>query len=213
MVCNIEGLEQNEIKMKEKEIRLEPGKFYHVYNRGNNRENLFYNNGNYEYFLRKYDNYLTDYIDTFAFCLLPNHFHLLVRIKDKDLSGFKNLTGLEKRISKQFSNLFNSYAKSINIQQKRVGSLFQRPFKRIEITTTDYLANLVFYIHANPQKHKIIDDFRMYPWSSYDRILKNKPSKLNKEEVLEWFSNKDYFIKYHEQKADIEKIKNMILEA
>ncbi|HOT88389.1 MAG TPA: transposase [Bacteroidales bacterium] len=199
--------------MKEKEIRLEPGKFYHVYNRGNNRENLFYNNGNYEYFLRKYDNYLTDYIDTFAFCLLPNHFHLLVRIKDKDLSGFKNLTGLEKRISKQFSNLFNSYAKSINIQQKRVGSLFQRPFKRIEITTTDYLANLVFYIHANPQKHKIIDDFRMYPWSSYDRILKNKPSKLNKEEVLEWFSNKDYFIKYHEQKADIEKIKNMILEA
>ncbi|HQH18113.1 MAG TPA: hypothetical protein PKZ43_01055 [Bacteroidales bacterium] len=91
--------------------------------------------------------------------------------------------------------------------------MFQRPFKRIEITTTDYLANLVFYIHANPQKHKIIDDFRMYPWSSYDRILKNKPSKLNKEEVLEWFSNKDYFIKYHEQKADIEKIKNMILEA
>jgi len=178
---NLTGLEQNEIKMKEKEIRLEPGKFYHVYNRGNNRENLFYNNGNYEYFLRKYDNYLTDYIDTFAFCLLPNHFHLLVRIKDKDLSGFKNLTGLEKRISKQFSNLFNSYAKSINIQQKRVGSLFQRPFKRIEITTTDYLANLVFYIHANPQKHKIIDDFRMYPWSSYDRILKNKPSKLNKK--------------------------------
>ena len=200
--------------MKEKEIPLEPGKFYHIYNRGNNRENLYYNNGNYEYFLRKYDHYLTDYIDTFAFCLLPNHFHLLVRVKDeiKDLSGFENLTCLEKRISKQFSNLFNSYAKSINIQQNRVGSLFQRPFKRIEITTTDYLANLVFYIHTNPQKHRIIDDFRMYPWSSYDGILKSEPSKLNKEEVLEWFSNKNHFIKYHEQKADIEKIKNFILE-
>ena len=200
--------------MEIKEIPLEAGKFYHIYNRGNNRENLFYNNGNYEYFLRKYDNYLSDYIDTFAFCLLPNHFHLLVRVKDeiKEQSDLKNLTSLEKRISKQFSNLFNSYAKSINIQQNRVGSLFQRPFKRIEVLDTNHLANLIFYIHANPQKHGIIDDFRMYPWSSYHRILKSKPSKLNKEEVIKWFSNKDNYINYHAQKADIEKIKNMILE-
>ena len=61
--------------MKPNEIPLEEGQFYHIYNRGNNRERLFYSTENYLFFLRRYDEYL------YAFCLLPNHFHLLVRVK------------------------------------------------------------------------------------------------------------------------------------
>jgi hypothetical protein len=68
--------------MKSKEIPLEENKFYHIYNRGNNRGNLFYNEGNYEFFLRKYDEYLSEFIDTYAFCLLPNHFHFLIGVKE-----------------------------------------------------------------------------------------------------------------------------------
>jgi putative transposase len=64
-------------------VRLSEGNFYHIYNRGNNVDNLFYNPENYWYFLRKYDEYLSDYLETYAFCLLPNHFHLLVRVKDQ----------------------------------------------------------------------------------------------------------------------------------
>ena len=61
---------------------LEPGCFYHVYNRGNNGDNLFYNQENYKFFLRKYDEYLSPLVETYAFCLLPNHFHLLIRVKE-----------------------------------------------------------------------------------------------------------------------------------
>ncbi|GHT10354.1 hypothetical protein FACS189432_06850 [Bacteroidia bacterium] len=63
---------------------LEEGKFYHIYNQGNNHENIFYNDKNYIYFMQKLDRYLSDYLEIYAFCLMPNHFHLLVRIKTID---------------------------------------------------------------------------------------------------------------------------------
>jgi len=195
--------------------RLEAGKFYHIYNRGNNGENLFYNIENYKYFLRKYDEYLSPFLSTFSFCLLPNHFHLLVRIKygyEVNVSHFLNVKHLETNISKQFQSLFTSYAKSINKQENRKGSLFQKPFKRIAVNNINYLTNLVFYIHANPQMHGIIDDFRMYLWSSYERILKNKPSKLEKESVLEWFADKNNYVAYHYKTADLIDIKHLIVE-
>ena len=72
--------------MKPTQIPLHEGKFYHIYNRGNNRETLFYTEANYKYFLKKYDKYLSEYIDTYAYCLLPNHFHLLISVKElKDI--------------------------------------------------------------------------------------------------------------------------------
>jgi putative transposase len=93
-----------------------PSGYYHVFNRGNNKENLFYQSKNYGYFLEKYKHYLSPWLDIYAYCLLPNHFHLLVRVKEatvffkakefwkfvkdmpeKDLSGFRNLTGLVSR--------------------------------------------------------------------------------------------------------------------
>jgi putative transposase len=115
-------------------------------------------------------------------------------------------------VSKAFQRLFTSYAKSINIQENRHGSLFEKPFKRVEISSVNYLCNLVFYIHANPQAHGIVDDFRIYPWSSYDRILKNNPSKLKKEELLEWFEDKDNYVGYHSQKADLALIKELAID-
>lgn len=206
-----------------------PGNFYHVFNRGNNRENLFYNNGNYEYFLRKYDHYLSGLLDTYAFCLLPNHFHLLVRVKEgNEIVGitpnqpkgitfqkgdtFRPNEGDENPFSKQFRLFFTSYAMAINKQRKRTGSLFQKPFKRLLVGSASYFANLVFYIHANPQIHGICEDFRNYPWNSYQRILINKPSKLKKEEVTQWFSTKDNYLSYHASKPDLEEIRHLMIE-
>ena len=196
--------------MKAKEIPLEEGKFYHVYNRGNNRENLFYSNENYKYFLRKYDEYLSDYVETYAFCLLPNHFHLLISVKEQPKAP--PFQKVEPLISLQFRKFFTSYSMSINKQEGRVGSLFQKNFKRIEINNINYLTNLVFYIHANPQLHGLIEDFKSYPWSSYNRILIGKPSKLKRENVLDWFNDKDNFTTYHAQKSNINLIKHLILE-
>ena len=202
--------------MKPKEIPLEEGKFYHVYNRGNNRDNLFYKKENYNYFLRKYDEYLSDYIETYAYCLLPNHFHLLISVKEQakipPFQKVESFRKVESLVSLQFRKFFTCYSMSINKQEGRVGSLFQKNYKRIQITTSNYLTNLVFYIHANPQLHGLTDDFRMYPWSSYNGILLNAPSKLKKENVLEWFNDKDNYAKYHAEKANINLIKNLIRE-
>lgn len=199
---------------------LEQGRFYHIYNRGINGTNLFYNKGNYEFFLHRYAEYISPFVETYALCLLPNHFHLLVRVKeqdavDKKVPLFEKVELLENKehpASAAFQRLFTSYSKAINVQQKRHGSLFEKPFKRKLVTDTQYLANLVFYIHANPQLHGIADDFRMYPWSSYDKILKNTPTRLQKDEVMQWFSSPENYVAYHNRKMDLEKIKDMMIE-
>lgn len=198
-------------------IKIKPEKFYHIWNRGNNRENLFYTAANYEYFLRLYDQFLDPVAETYAFCLLPNHFHLLIRTKPVLVSpvGETNTAGETNKsnpVSLAFQRFFTAYSQAINIQERRTGSLFQKPFKRLEVTSARQLANLVHYIHTNPQKHGIIDDFRHYPWSSYERVMRDRPSKLKKEEVLQWFNDKTNYVNYHSRSIDLDKIKEIMIE-
>lgn len=197
-------------------IQIEPEKFYHIWNRGNNKENLFYTPANYEYFLRMYAECLDPVAETYAFCLLPNHFHLLIRTKSFATSlGVSPVGETPKKmnpVSLAFQRLFTAYSQAINMQQHRTGSLFQKPFKRLERNSVKQLANLVHYIHINPQRHKITDDFRQYPWSSYERILIDRPSKLKKEEVLAWFKNKDNYLDYHSRTIDLDELKEIMIE-
>ncbi len=202
------------MEAKNYRIRIGPGKFYHVWNRGNNRENLFYTPANYEYFLRMYADYLEPVAETYSFCLLPNHFHLLIRTRSTIVVSPMGETTkkISNPVSQAFQRFFTAYSQAINIQQHRTGSLFQKPFKRLEITSTQQLANLVQYIHTNPQKHGIIDDFRQCPWSSYDRIIRNRPSKLKKEEVLQWFGNPENYLNYHARIIDLDELKDIMIE-
>lgn len=193
-------------------IRIESEKFYHIWNRGNNRENLFYTPANYEYFLRMYAEFLEPVVETYAFCLLPNHFHLLIRTKSFQVSPVGETSKKTNPVSLAFQRFFTTYSQAINVQQRRTGSLFQKPFKRLEVTSTKQLVNLVQYIHFNPQKHGITDDFRQYSWSSYDRIIRNKPSKLKKDEVLQWFRNKENYVNYHARINNPDDLKNKIVD-
>jgi len=193
---------------------LKPGAFYHIYNRGINGENIFKEERNYAYFLNKYAIYLNPVIDTYAYCLLKNHFHLLVRVKtdltdNLPLKGFRNLSGLENEkglhhidniVSKKFSDLFNSYTKSINKAYNRTGGLFETPFRRIEVTSETYFTRLIWYIHFNPQKHGFVNDFREYPHSSYISFLSHKKTKLEQEQVLDWFGSEKDFLNFHQSK-------------
>ncbi len=202
--------------MKDHRCKMEIDKYYHVFNRGNNGEKIFYSPENYRYFIKRFDDFLSSYLDVFAFCLLPNHFHFLVKVKEglnvSHLENVKYYADNEKLLSEQFQAFFTSYSKSINKQEGRTGSLFQKPFKRIVINSENYLTNLVFYIHANPQLHCIIDDFKYYSWSSYNRILNDNQSKLQKNEVIRWFDDKENYIEYHKQKMEYSKIKDLIIE-
>jgi putative transposase len=197
---------------------IEFGKIYHIYNRGNNGENLFLSNNNFNQFLSLYDKYISIVADTYAWCLMPNHFHLLVRVKDEAAIGFLKPKRGQKTPPKkavpenQFGHLFNAYAKAYNVQNNRHGSLFEHPFKRIEVTNPAYLKQLVYYIHSNPVKHGYAESMFDWPWSSYGSIISVKPTKLSKEPVLGWFDSQSNFIAYHHEKQDLELIKLTLLE-
>ena len=181
-------------------LPLTEGGYYHIYNQGNNKEKIFFSSDNYNYFLHKFDAYLSDFVDVYAFCLMPNHFHFLIRIKELDVdirhsisSRYGMSMSIEKTeiiISEMFRRLFLSYSKSINKQLGRTGSLFRKNFKRKEITSLHYLQQAIVYIHRNPLHHDFVDDFHDYPWSSYDRIINKKTSKLKKSEVVELFGDR-----------------------
>jgi len=172
--------------------------YYHIYNRGNNREDLFVEERNYTYFLNLYARYIEPVAETFAYCLLRNHFHLLVRIKSegeiveirKDSKAFG--------VSRQFSNLFNAYAKSINNTYGRTGSLFQHPFGRVPITCSSHFTQVVVYIHHNPQKHGFTTDFRDWKHSSYNSLLSTGATRLKRDTVIDWFGGRDSFIQWHD---------------
>ncbi len=187
---------------------LKPGVYYHIFNRGTNRENVFMEERNYHYFLQLYLKYIEPVAETFVYCLLKNHFHQLVRIKelnDHDPKGLQRPLG-----SVAFSNFFNAYAKSINKAYGRTGSLFQHPFGRIPVLTQGYLKQLVRYIHFNPQKHGLIDDFREWPWSSYHSFDQTQTLKVSetfrvltqREDVVDWFDNAQGFIAAHQLPID-----------
>jgi REP element-mobilizing transposase RayT len=212
--------------MENIKTHLLPEKFYHIYNRGNDSSNIFFDEKNYIYFLKKYDHYLSDYLTTYAYCLMPNHFHLLVKIRPVEViktamnldnfPSFDNCESLERFISKAVSNqfrlLFMSYSKAINKSLERKGSLFQKYFRRIEVNNEKYFSQLVYYIHRNPQHHGFVQDFRNYYWSSYDRILQPTTTKLAKKEVLNWFGNKDEYSAFHNRPYDTKLIDEISLE-
>jgi hypothetical protein len=136
-----------------------------------------------------------------------------VRIKDFDeidLPGLKDLEGLSKYISQKFSNFFNSYAKAINKQENRMGSLFQKNFKRIKVDNENYLMTLLYYIHANPQMHYVQNDFRTWPYSSYRHILYMNRKNLSYREVINWFGHLGKYKEYHSTLRDLSQIKYAI---
>ncbi len=184
-----------------------PEKYYHVYNHANGDENLFRTGENYHYFLKLWAKYTEPVADTYAYCLMPNHFHFLVRVKSEEeifqqlnLTGLQDLSGL---ISKQFSNLFNSYAKAYNKMYDRRGSLFNRPFKSKEIDNESYLTAVITYIHRNPVHHGFCDALEDWPHSSYQTHFLDTPTKLKREEVVEWFGGREQMKQAHRLEASI----------
>jgi putative transposase len=169
---------------------LEKDGYYHIYNRGINGSLIFENDENKIYFLKQLSRYLDGKVSIFAYCLMGNHFHLVIRLEDE-----------EKIVTQAFSNFFNSYAKAFNKQTKRTGSLFEKHFKRIRLNGDDYLKQLILYVHLNP-KHHLDLKFQDYKYSSYQAFISNKETKIEKEEVLKLLGGLENFIFCHNQKND-----------
>jgi len=105
-------------------------------------------------------------------------------------------------LENQFLRLFTSYSMHFNSRHKRNGNLFSRRFKRLEVEDDLHFLRLVYYVHANPAKHKLMKDFRKYRWSSYLSILSDKQTKLEREKILDWFEGRKGFLEFHLQEKD-----------
>jgi len=182
---------------------IEEGYFYHIYNRGNNSEKIFFSEENYAYFLKLLTKYIFPVADIYAYCLLNNHFHILVRIKEKNEIEINKLkfSTVEKpkevSASRQFSHFLNAYSQAVNKKYARTGSLFEKRFERKRISDDHYLRQVILYINTNPLKHNLVEKPKDYKWSSYNSHISNAKTKLKRKEVIELFDDVENFVLCH----------------
>ncbi|MDZ7717928.1 MAG: hypothetical protein U5K72_03785 [Balneolaceae bacterium] len=211
--------------MGNKSVPFEASTVYHIYNRGHGRSLIFREKKNYQFFLNKFSKYILPIADIYAYCLLPNHYHFLIQIKNEDelrrlaknRSRYKNLTmngNFVKFISDTFGAFFNSYAKSFNKVYNRHGSLFEESIKRKGVESDDYFTTMIRYIHFNPVFHGMTSHPAEWQYSSYHACITEKPTKLKRNSVLEWFGGKEAFLKFHHtiQQDEIEKIRHLLFD-
>ncbi|GLR15537.1 hypothetical protein [Portibacter lacus] len=198
--------------------RFEPRRDYHIYNRTNNKELLFRNSENRRYFLNRLNYFLKDYVKFYAYSLLPNHFHLLIKVRsiDEIIENIKRIpnikiTKTQQRfllqkdkndlindlIVNQFLKFFTSYSKGFNKIYKRNGNLFARSFKRSLVYNDSRLMYWHYYIIHNARKHNIVSDFRDHQWNSFLGII-NEVNWLVFDDVISLFGGKAEFVQFME---------------
>jgi len=147
-------------------LSLVSGEHYHIYNRGANTNPIFFRRDHYLYCLRLLRKYSDRYnVTIFAFCLMPNHYHLLLRQE------------AEGSISNMVGTVFNAYVQIINSERKRSGTLFEGRFKHIHVDRDDYILQLCRYIHLNPVKAGLTVTPEQWPFSDCRQWLSNASNK------------------------------------
>ena len=146
--------------------------YYHVYNRGNNYQAIFFERENYLHFLRLIRQYLVSQnIVVLAYCLMPNHYHFLVECDRASLSKAMQIASI-------------AYTKGINKRFNRVGALFQGKYKAALVYSDEYLVHLVRYIHLNPVKAGLVESAQEWEFSSYCEYAGVRRGTLPKLEMI-----------------------------
>ena len=205
-----------------------PNCFFHIYNRGVGKQDIFLDNEDKKFFLHRLKENLfpeleiqktaiwelpdgrllgnshTPYVrktlpansfSLHAYCLMPNHFHLLIR----------QLTTVS--VSKLISKVCTSYSKYFNKKYERVGHVFQDKFKSVLVTTDAQLLWLSAYIHQNPAVADLVKSLNDYPWSSYlDYANSQKETLCNKDFIIKMVGSCEFYKKFVED--SFEKIKS-----
>lgn len=142
--------------MPRRETVFAEGHFYHIYNRGAQKQRIFYEAENYLYLLKLLKKNVAKHsITVIAYCLMPNHYHFLMRV---DENG---------NLAKCVTNTYNSYVQAVNKRYERKGSLFTERFKSIHIDKQEYLIYLCRYIHRNPLRAGLVDRLGDWAFSNY----------------------------------------------
>ena len=157
--------------MPQRNTELCAGEYYHLYNRGNNRERIFYERENYGFFLRRLRKHLVPILDVVVYCLMPTHYHLLILLKEADLSHRMQLFSI-------------SYTKAMNKRYDRVGSLFQGAFQAKHVDGNNYLVHLSRYIHLNPVMAGLVERPEDWEFSSYREYIGLRDGTLPQPEIV-----------------------------
>jgi len=158
--------------MPRRKVEFRLNEYYHVYNRGHNRSDIFFERESYYFFLRKMREHLLGRVCTIvAYCLMPNHYHFLVQLLDTGFSDAMKTFGI-------------SYSKSINKRFDRVGPLFQGPFEAIHVDEEAYLLNLSRYIHLNPVIAGMAKHPEEWEFSSYPEFIGVRDGTLPQPETI-----------------------------
>jgi REP element-mobilizing transposase RayT len=187
-----------------------PNTYYHCYNHAVGDEQLFREKENYSYFLDLYKKYVAPISMTYAYCLMPNHYHFLIRIasveqlksrylelKPKAVIDWETMDW-HRFITRQLGNFFNAYAKAINKRFSRRGALFEDDVKRPRIDTEAYFLTTLRYIHQNPIHHGFVDGLEDWDFTSYPAYLSTLKTGWYKTEVLNRFGSLQAFCEFHQ---------------
>ncbi len=172
-------------------MKFEPTQVYHVYNRGNNRQNIFFNETNYQYFIRKMKRELLGDCDILCYCLMPNHFHLLLRPSERGCFVNSDDHKFIQSLSYKLGGLQSSYTRAINKQNNITGSLFQQKIK-VKPVETDYWPGAngidicMHYIHQNPIRAGLVGKMEDWNYSSFQDFAQMRQGTLcNRQLAME----------------------------
>lgn len=171
----------------DKQRKFYKNTYHHLYNRGANKDLIFFDRDCYLYFLKRLKHYKNKYkIQILSYCLMPNHFHLFVKqfTEDNSISGF-------------ISSLLNSYVKSINKKYNRSGTLFESKTKNKNITDQHYFIWIIKYIIENPVKAKLVNKVYDWEFSNAKDLLEIRKGKLTDvKEVHSFFQSNEQMKKF-----------------
>lgn len=195
--------------MKNYKAILYPDGVYHVYNMAYGNEKLFVENMNYYFFLNKFKEYIHPIADIYSYCLMPNHFHVLLKIKsENELNNYFKVAWQEKgkrsksfsinrKLTQQFSNFFNAYTKAFNKVYGRLGGLFISNYRRIKVESDRQFIDTVKYIHLNPVQARISNKPENWNFSSYRAFISQGNTLVDKGIVLNYFGDLENFVYVH----------------
>ena len=199
--------------MPTKREPLLPNSTYHVYNHGIGNSDIFFEPANYDYFLDLYKKHISPYASLFAFCLLPNHFHLILKIgeyeqieafikkREYHLSG-NRYEKVNNKIAQIFGNLFNAYAKAVNKRYNRMGGIFVKSCKRKIVKDEDYLRQLILYVNTNAIHHQLAEEIEEWDYSSFRHIIHKNSFVVDYIQTLSLFNSPEEFRILHENYAN-----------
>jgi len=193
-------------------MQFEIGHLYHLYNQGNNRRQIFFTKANYFYFIQKIRTYILPYADIVCWCLMPNHFHMMLYIKSLNLCKKQVLPSVNQKsrsINDSIGIMLRSYTRAINKQEQMSGSLFRQETKSICVTCqkgfapismnsmygktinikskSNYPQNCFEYIHQNPVKAGLVEKPTDWQFSSAkDYFANRKGSLINRKLASEF---------------------------